>query len=364
MKIAFIKRRFLIHGGAERYLERVIDRLLSLGNEIHLYAESWKPGERLKVNQVKTVNFCSFLRAYSFNKNLNINLKEYDCVISFERTTKQHIYRAGEGTHRRWLEIRSQFEPFYKKLSFKVNPLHQYYLKLEREIFLKTPLIIANSKMVRDEVVNYYGISPDKVVVIYNGVDIDKFKPGDKIELRQKYGFPKEVFIILFVGSGFERKGLGILLQALSKLKERDFFLIILGKGNVKKYSELAQKLRLEENVSFLGTRMDISDFYALSDLFVLPTIYDPFSNATLEAMASGLPVITTINNGVAELIEEGEEGFTLKNLFDREELADKINMALKNSQKMGKFARKKAEQFPIEKAAEEFIRCIREFLS
>lgn len=362
MKIAFIKSRFLIHGGAERYLERLIDRLLSLGNEIHLFAESWKPDERLKVNQVKTFNFGSFLRAYSFNKNLKINLKEYDCVISFERTTKQHIYRAGEGTHRRWLEIRSQFEPFYKKLSFKVNPLHQYYLKLEREIFLKTPLIIANSKMVRDEVVNYYGISPDKVVVIYNGVDIDKFKGGDKIKLRQKYGFPKEVFIILFVGSGFERKGLGVLLQALSKLKERDFLLIILGKGNQKKYSELAQKLRIEEKVSFLGTRMDISDFYALSDLFVLPTIYDPFSNATLEAMASGLPVITTKNNGASELIDDGVDGFTLIHLANSEELAEKISSIMIKSSRMGEQSRKKATYYTIDKAVKDFTECIKKF--
>lgn len=366
MKIAFIKRNFSFHGGAERYLHTLLQSLMIEKVEIHIFSNNWLNEEKIVFHHVPILSIGSFLKAYTFNRNLNIDLKAFDCVISFERTTKQHIYRAGEGCHIRWLELRYLIESKFKKLSFKINPLHRFYLKLEREIFEKTPLIIANSKMIKDEIVNYYGIPTSKIVIIYNGVDTIKFSSDKKREkniLRQIYKLPKDKKIILFVGSGFERKGLYTLLQALAVLRSEEISLIIAGKGNLKKYMTISKNLNISDRVFFLGTTKEIENFYAIADLFVLPTIYDPFSNATLEAMASGLPVITTINNGVAELIEEGKEGFTLKNLFDHEELADKINMALKNSQKMGEFARKKAEQFPIEKAAEEFIRCIREFL-
>jgi UDP-glucose:(heptosyl)LPS alpha-1,3-glucosyltransferase len=366
MKIAFIKRNFSFHGGAERYLHTLLQSLMREKFEIHIFSNNWLNEEKIIFHHVPILSIGSFLKAYTFNRNLNIDLKDFDCVISFERTTNQHIYRAGEGCHIRWLELRSLIESKFRKLSFKINPLHRFYLRLEREIFEKTPLIIANSEMIKNEIINCYGISPLKIVVIYNGVDTIKFSPDKKREkekLRKIYKIPKDKKIILFVGSGFERKGLSTLLKALSILRSEEILLIIVGKGNFKKYMKISKALNISDRVFFLGTTKAIENFYAMADLFVLPTIYDPFSNATLEAMASGLPVITTINNGVAELIEEGKEGFTLKNLFDYEELADKINITMRDTEKMGEFARKKAEQFPIEKAAEEFIRCIREFL-
>ncbi|MDI6865133.1 glycosyltransferase family 4 protein, partial [Thermodesulfovibrio yellowstonii] len=165
------------------------------------------------------------------------------------------------------------------------------------------------------------------------------------------------------VGSGFKRKGVDTLLKALTILKDQEIFLIVIGKGDIKQYLKMCKNLDIEKKVLFLGIRKDIENFYALADLFILPTIYDPFSNATLEAMATGLPVITTKNNGASELIEEGKEGFSLEDPFNHLELADKINLALKDIERMGDFARKKAEQFPIERATEEFMECIKRFL-
>lgn len=185
MKLAFIKRSYSIHGGAEKYLSTLIDRLLIDGHEIHLLCEDWQNDSRINIRKVKTLRFGSFLRAYSFNRNLAISLDEFDCVISFERTLRQHIYRAGEGTHKRWLEIRSEIEPIYRRVSFKLNPLHRYYLMIEREVFKSSPLIIANSNMVKREIVEYYGVPDEKIVVIYNGVDTERFKPKDKYALRE-----------------------------------------------------------------------------------------------------------------------------------------------------------------------------------
>lgn len=363
MKIAFIKRNFSYYGGAEKYLSTFVTHLKKQGHEIHIFSNNWIEDSDIIFHKIKVLPFGSLMRAYSFNKNLKINLIDYDCVISFERTTCQHIYRAGEGCHRRWLEIRNQFEPFYKKLSFKFNPLHQYYLNIEREIFQKTPLIIANSKMVREEILEYYGISDNSIKVIYNGVDINRFKPLSKKEIRAIYGLPQDKKIILFVGSGFKRKGLDNLIRALGMIRDEDILLLVVGKGNVEAYMKKFKENRIFKNVKFLGTRKDIENFYALSDLFVLPTLYDPFSNATLEAMAAGIGVVTTKNNGVAELIENGKEGYVVENIFDVEELSDKIFKGLKNHYLFGIKAREKAEKFSIEKSVSDFMQCIKRFL-
>lgn len=367
MKIAFIKRNFSYHGGAERYLATLINSLKKKRCEIHIYSNKWIKSEEIVFHKVPILQFGSFLKAYSFNQNLKkVNFKDYECVISFERTTSQHIYRAGEGCHIRWLELRSEIEPVFKRISLKINPLHRYYLKVEKEIFEETPMIIANSNMVKNEIINYYGISPEKITVIYNGVDIEKFSPENRKKqdyFRKKFDLPHKSRILLFIGSGFKRKGLDTLLKVLTLLKDKKIFLIVIGKGDIRQYLKICKNFGIEKKVLFLGIRKDIENFYALADLFVLPTIYDPFSNATLEAMATGIPVITTKNNGASELIEEGKEGFSLESPFNYSELADKINLALKDIERMGDFARKKAEQFPIERATEEFMECIKRFL-
>lgn len=361
MKIAFIKRSFSYHGGAERYLSTLMDFLKKQGHEIHIFANKWADKNNFIFHRVNILPFGSFFKAYSFNRNLNLNLEDFDIVVSFERTTNQHIYRAGEGCHARWLELRSQIEPLYRKISFKINPLHLYYLKIEREIFEKTPVIIANSVMVKDEIIRYYRVQPEKITVIYNGVDIKRFAPENRQEgltLREKLSISENTKIILFVGSGFKRKGLDTLLKSL-KLIERDIILLVIGKGDSRRYQKIAEQLGVKKKVLFLGIQREIEKLYAASDLFVLPTIYDPFSNATIEAMASGIPVVTSKNNGVSEIIEEEKEGYVLKDPFDEFELAEKINLALDNSKTMGHRARKKAEAYSIESQAERFLSVI-----
>lgn len=364
MRLAFIKKRFSIHGGAERYLQTLIRELIKLGHEIHVFANQWSDEEGVSFHKVDIIPFTSFLSTLTFSRNSRFEIQDskFDCIISFERTTQQDIYRAGEGCHAAWLRIRTRFEPLYKKASFKINPLHLLLLHLEKRIFRNTRLIIANSKMVKEQIIKHYKVPEDRIITIYNGVDLERFNPRNRDlwrhSVRDSLGISEESIVLLFVGSGFERKGLGTLIKALPLIKA-DTMVLIIGKGRVDKYRDLAMACGVSERVLFLGIQNEIERFYATADLFVMPTLYDPFSNATLEAMASGLPVITTKNNGVAELIGKGKEGYVMESLSDPEELADKINLCQPLLDYMGKMARQKAEGLPIEKSAKDFIEAI-----
>ncbi|MCC6347211.1 MAG: glycosyltransferase family 4 protein, partial [Nitrospirales bacterium] len=311
-RLFFIKKRFSPHGGAENYLRTLMDRLKG-EFEINVLSHAWVPTEGIRFHRVPVVNAGSYLSTATFNRNACALLRELraSCTVSFERTTCQDIYRAGEGCHAEWLAIRGRTEPFYKKISFSLNPLHRLLLSLEQKLFATTGRIVANSGMVKGQIIRHYGVREEKITVLHNGVDLERFTPGNRErwrgEVRERLGLREGEKTVLFVGSGFRRKGLGTLLEAFALLQEPHRRLLVAGKGETEAYRELAKERGISGRVVFLGPYREIEGLYAASDLFVLPTLYDPFSNATLEAMASGLPVITSRNNGAAEIIGEGQ---------------------------------------------------------
>ena len=363
MKLIFIKKNFSVHGGAENYMKTLIGSLKGSA-DVHVMAKSWAETEGITFHKINSLSLGSFISLLSFNSNVCRELKNIsaDCAVSFERTTCQDIYRAGEGCHREWLRLRDMIEPFWKRYTFMINPLHIALLRIEKQLFSDTKIIIANSNMVKSQIMRHYKVPEERIRIIYNGVDLKRFSPENagmhRAKIRQGLSISEGTKLILFVGSGFERKGLAALIKSVSLLDENAMLLVI-GKGNIKKFSSIAKKYGINDKVLFLGPQKEIERFYASADIFALPTIYDPFSNATLEAMASGLPVITTKNNGVSELIKDGEEGFAVEDPLDHNILSEKIELALADCKAMGLKARLRAEKFPIEKAAEEFLKII-----
>jgi UDP-glucose:(heptosyl)LPS alpha-1,3-glucosyltransferase len=374
MKLGFIKKRFSIHGGAERYLQTLIEQFKRAGHEIHVFSNRWLEEEGIIFHKVDVLSLSSFLSVMTFNSNVRKAIEKsdrLDCIISFERTDCQDIYRAGEGCHSEWLEIRSKIEPFYKNLSFRINPLHISLLNLEKKIFQNTRLIIANSGMVKNQIIKHYAVPEEKIKIIYNGVDLKRFAPENKDRwrenVRKDLAIPADSKVLLFVGTGFKRKGLAVLIKSVPLIQKEnsksDVRVLVIGRDNIKKYSALSHYENVSDKIIFPGAQKEIEKFYAAADLFVLPTLYDPFSNACLEAMAAGLPVITTKNNGAAELIENGQQGFVMDSLSDASELADRVNLSIGNLKVMGEQARGKAEKFSIEKAACEFAEAVRKFV-
>ncbi len=367
LKIAFIRAEFDPFGGAERFTNALMQSLASQGADIHIFARKWQEssGINYTIHRVGGFSSPSLLRQISFVNNVKKHLQNnhFDLIQSNERTLSQHIYRAGDGVHAKWLELRKEHAGFLKRLSLTINPFHLYTLYLERKMFEQEQLhaIIVNSEMVRGEITSRFNVADNKIHTIYNGVDLEKFKPENRRivgrSLRQKYNIPTEEPIILFVGSGYERKGVPQLLHAASQLKTL-YHLWIIGKDSTKKYLKMAQELGIGNQVTFWGKQSNVEKFYAAADFFVLPTLYDPFPSVALEAMASGLPIVVSKTCGAAEVIRPGQEGFILSEQDDPA-LVDYLQILTTNQEKrllMSKKAVACAQNFSFHATVQQFV--------
>jgi UDP-glucose:(heptosyl)LPS alpha-1,3-glucosyltransferase len=254
------------------------------------------------------------LLTYALNTRRMLRRARADVVFSLERTLFQHVYRAGDGCHREWLARRTPFLSPGKRLLQQMSPFHRVMLWLEQRLFRAPELkrVIANSRQVKEEIIRHFQVDPGIIKVVYNGLDHSVFHPVDESErqsLRRELGVPEEEGIILFVGSGFARKGLACLMEAVSQIKDEPVQLWVVGKGRVGNYQTRAQQLGIASRVRFFGPQPDVAPFYQAANLLALPTLYDPCSNVVLEALGCGCPVITTKANGAAEFITPGENG-------------------------------------------------------
>lgn len=236
-------------------------------------------------------------------------------VLGFDRCRFQTHLRLGSGVHAAFLAQRAQREGWIKRLSFSLNPLHRTLLDLERRAFTHPELrcLIAVSHKVRTELLNLYPVDAKKVEVIHNGVEWSQMQPDfdawpqRRAERLSRFGLNPDHYHFLFVGHDFARKGLQLLVQALRILPVEQTHLSVVGADpNQKAYEALVRTLGLQKRVTFFGKVPSSIPFYQLADCLVLPSFYDPCANVVLEALAMGLFVISSKENGSCELIKEG----------------------------------------------------------
>ncbi len=364
MKIALLRKRYTFHGGAEGFSQGMAERLAARGHDVHLYAIRWdgeQPTGNIHVHAVPAMTFSSLLRDLTFALNVRRMLRHetYDIIQSHDKTLYQDIYRAGDGCHKEWLRQRWSRSGLFGRVSVVMNPYHWLILGLERSIFSSRRYrrIIAISELVRRNLIDNYRVPERDIAVIYNGVDLDRFHPDNRGRfregIRRQYDIPDDAFVALFVGSGFERKGVRFLLEAAEQVA-LPVTVLIVGKGNADRYAAISRRQR----VIFCGPQQRIERYYAAADAFVFPTIYEPFGNVQLEAMASGLPVITTRNSGASEIIDHGRNGFVADAPEAIDAIAGGLSALLDSSRctAMGKEARKTAELFTFDRYLREIL--------
>ena len=312
LKIALVRRGYSRSGGAEAYLKRLAHGVVKAGHEVKLIATEEWPEDQWPFGSVRRV---SAKTVTAFADELEQIRPQLDCdvLFSLERVWSCDVYRAGDGVHRAWLARRRKFEVPLKQFVRAASRKHRDLLQLEASLFEKRNAgrVIAGSQMVADQIVDLYSYPADKIDLVRNGVPLDKF-PFDP-ELREKSRAELKVkpdeIALLFAGSGWQRKGLLFAIEAMAICKNRKLRLLVAGRGDARPYKARRLLFWREDPVQFLGEFGDLLPLYAAADIFILPTIYDPFSNACLEALACGLPVITTRSNGFSEIIEHGVNG-------------------------------------------------------
>lgn len=296
MKIALIRRRFSPTGGAERYLERLAEELLKNQIEVELWCETWTNPSSV----IKNITTIASDDPWMFAEKIQKIKNNVDLRFSLDRVPGVEVYRAGDGLHRTWLHNRELYSPLKGWIQNRIRPKNNQLKKLDDALYRSSELklVIANSSMVADEIYHQYPLPKNKITVIHNGIPLGKFQNGNRSRAREAMGVQPDDYVILLVGAGRERKGHRYLKEAYSRMIPPAKLWIIDSPPPVP-----------------------IEDIYAGSDVFVLPTLYDPFSNVVLEALASGKPVITTRHNGAHEILQNGIHGWILDRANETEKL-------------------------------------------
>lgn len=363
LRLALVRQRYTPYGGAERFVARALDALRGEGVQVTLVTRRWQgTGEVLSCDPFY---LGSLWRDLSFSRCAcrALGKQPFDLVQSHERLVCCDVYRAGDGVHRVWLAQRARRQGRLARLAQALNPYHHYVLAAERRLFESPRLkaVICNSRMVRDEILAHFTIDPGKLHVIYSGVDLERFRPADpgqRRAARRALGVPGPATVFLFLGSGFERKGLATLLAAFARLETPTAHLLVVGRDrHARGYQRLARRLRCGERVHFLGPREEVLPCYHAADALVLPTLYDPFPNVALEALACGLPVVTSTKSGAAEILEEGRTGF-VRDALDVPGVADALTRLMDPTARtsMGEAARARAETLGAEAATQALL--------
>lgn len=317
-RLAIIRQKYNPAGGAERIVSAIVKQLQA-GGEFSplLISRNWESLPGVDTVRVKPFYLGSVWRDWSFARAARAAWRQAgaDLVQSHERIPGCHVFRAGDGVHAAWLDARLEGAPWWRRLSTFCNPYHHFMLRTERAMFQHPALraVICNSELVRDDVVGRFGVDPRRCTVIRNGVDSDFFNPAAAREqreaLRERYGIPQTAPVLVYVGSGFERKGVAQALRAIAP-HAAVHLVVVGGDKKLARYQRLATQLGVSERTHFTGPQRDVRSHYGLADGFILPTLYEPFGSVVIEAMACGLPVLTSTRCGGAELLEPGVTGW------------------------------------------------------
>jgi len=305
LTIGFLRRGYSPTGGVEAYLKGLAEGLRGEGHRVVLLGTSewpkaeWPGGEIIRCKGGSLSQYSAEVTRQKASPD-----NRFDLILSVEKVPGCDLYRTDEGLHAAWLEQRSRHIGLWARFFQKISSKHREKLRLERQLFTpeKTRRVISLSHKISGEISALYGYPEEQITLIRNGVPNRLATTSEERALaRKELGIPIEEKVALFVGTGWERKGLRFAIRTVEGLNDPRVKLLVAGSGSQKRYAS--------PSVHFLGSVSQMATVYDAADLMVFPTIFDPFPLATLEALSAGLPVITTAANGVSEIMTSGVHG-------------------------------------------------------
>lgn len=376
LRLAVIRRRYAPFGGAERFIERSLTELHSMGVEPTLVCAEWAgsaddqtPWPVVRLGKPRGLTRARRELAFARDVRGFLAQTPFDLVQSHERIPGLSIFRAGDGLHCEWLRQRQGIQSRAQRCLTALSPYHRFCLEQERQLYGHQDLraVICNSEMVRDEIAEHFPAALSKVRVVRNGIDANQFQPATPAQrqaARRQLGLPDDKPVMAFVGSGFERKGLACVLEAAHLVPQ--VHVLIAGQDkHLARYRRRSEQLGLGGRAHFLGGRHDVPLCLDAADGFFFPTLYDPGPNAVLEAMAKGLPVLTSTKCGLAEVVVPAGAGVA-HGALDVPAFAQSLGEMMDRArrERMGQAARAAALQLSLRRLAVDLRRLYEELLA
>ncbi|MEO7300881.1 MAG: glycosyltransferase family 4 protein [Verrucomicrobiota bacterium] len=327
MKVAFlIERLDPRRGGMETSSAEFLAELVLLGAAVTVVTQS--AASEFSTTSVHALGVRGWGRAARYKNFVDdaqafLKKGKWDVVHAVTPCVDCNLFQPRSGITQQALNRtvavrKSGMMRFIRKIGGVVNSKQRLLQKLERQLLEREnpPMVAALSHFMRRQLEESYALPRENIRDVFNGVTVHLPEAGERKRIRAKLraenGLVENDLVALFAGHNFRRKGLPKILESLAKPAAEKWRLLVAGKDSPTTYQRLAKKLGVVDRVQFLGARTDVRQLYFAADVCVLPTYYDPCSRTVLESMSSGTPCITTIFDGSAECITEGENGFVL----------------------------------------------------
>jgi UDP-glucose:(heptosyl)LPS alpha-1,3-glucosyltransferase len=381
-KIAFAMETFKRYaGGAESYALSLATYLIKSGWEVHFFGEMWdgEPHSAFfhKIRVPKILPAWAKIVIFALKHKRMVERGDFDIILGFGNTLIMNVYQSHGGVH--WLSTlrkvyseKSRFRRVLKRIIIGLSIKQWCRAWIESAPFRlePKPRIIAISDMIKKDMESFYHVDGSEVDIVYNGVDTARYNEALRKRLtgplRDKLGISENDIVFLFVSYDLKKKGIEPLVEAAHKLRKTgkdNFKILIVGGSPYRSLSKLIETYDLEKEIIFTGKVELIEEFYANSDAFVLPTYYDACSLVVIEAMACGLPSITTTANGVSGIITDGKDGYIISHPPGSQELAEKMQLLLDHRKrwKMSQEALLTGQSYSAKKNHREMIRILGE---
>jgi UDP-glucose:(heptosyl)LPS alpha-1,3-glucosyltransferase len=359
-KVAVVCPDYGLVGGAEMFAFELTERLAEHTEfNFHVFANKWRAGTFVSAyHKIPIIRFPRWLRPVSFAWFANQAIKKgsFDLVhghtwlYAFDFLTHHGL------PHATWIEKVRQKRP--SLFDRAVSRIESKGILNERQ-----PHVMPVSSMGKVELQKAFNLPENRLQVIHPGISVQRYLEKDRdlcrTEIRQRHALAPEDVVALFVGMNFPLKGLDRIMHSIAEFTRQGrehtaLKLLVVGKGDVNKYTHIAKELGIADRVVFAGERSAVESYFLASDFFVLMSHMDLFGIVVLEAMASGLPVIISDTVGAKDVIDTGGNGYIIENAnYDREmQTALKAMMQPDQRNIMGTAAKQVAVQYDWENVA------------
>jgi len=361
MKVAVVIPKYGLVGGAENFVFELCERLAARAEfQLHVFANQWRKGKApVTFHKVPIIPFPRWIRPVSFAyfAKKSIQAGFFEIVHSHDRIFEMDLLTFHGIPHKTWVKKT-------KKRPLSLFDRSTAWVEKKGIHCAKTPIIMPVSHLVKDELNRHYDIPEPKLHVIHPGVSLERFSAFDREdcrhEIRQRHGLSPKDVVVLFVSMNFELKRLDLVLKGISGVVEKEkgnsnLKLLVVGRGDVKRFEGLARDLEISERVIFTGVTREVEKYYLSSDIFTMPSKFDTFGLVVLEAMAAGLPVIITHSVGARDLVEPEVNGFILSQDPSVSEMTESLSFLMKseNRLQMGENGRRIAARYSWDKTAD-----------